>query len=62
MLGLVVVALFESIIHRIVDTTGSLPFLPLMIMSVYTAVGVLYAWLYFALESFKSGIKKPKTH
>lgn len=58
--GLVGVALFECCLHSLVDPAGNLPFLPLLVMSVYTSVGVLYVWLSFAIESLRSEKKKAK--
>nr|CAG4643235.1 EOG090X06YP [Ilyocryptus agilis] len=58
--GLVIVALYECCLHRIVDPAGKLPFLPLLLMSVYCAAGVVYVWVLFIAESFKSFGKKTK--
>ncbi|XP_046648135.1 probable dolichyl pyrophosphate Glc1Man9GlcNAc2 alpha-1,3-glucosyltransferase [Daphnia pulicaria] len=58
--GLVAVALFESFIHSMVDPSGKLPFLPLLIMSVYCAVGVIYVWLLFVIASLKTEKKISK--
>nr|CAG4637044.1 EOG090X06YP [Ceriodaphnia reticulata] len=52
--GLVVVALFECCIHSMVFPSGALPFLPLLIMSVYCAVGVIYVWFLFVISSLKT--------
>lgn len=51
--GLAAVALFESCIYSMVDPSGRLPFLPLMIMSVYCAIGIIYVWLLFVIGSLK---------
>nr|CAG4651009.1 EOG090X06YP [Simocephalus serrulatus] len=58
--GLVVVALFECCIHSIIDPSGRLPFLPLLIMSVYCAVGVIYVWILFVISSLKTDDKISK--
>lgn len=58
--GLFAVALFECCIHKIVDPSGSLPFLPLLVMSVYTSIGVVYTWLCFAINSLSSDTKRAK--
>nr|CAG4649365.1 EOG090X06YP [Scapholeberis mucronata] len=52
--GLVVVALFECCLHSLVDPSNRLPFLPLLVMSVYCAVGVIYVWLLFVTSSMKT--------
>jgi len=49
--GLALVALNECCLHSIVDRNGNLPFLPLLIMSVYCAIGVIYVWLVFLRNS-----------
>ena len=58
--GLVGVALFECCLYSIVDPARSLPFLPLMVMSLYTSIGVVYVWLCFVWQSFTSETKKTK--
>ncbi len=52
--GLVVVALFECFLHSLLFPSGALPFLPLLIMSVYCAVGVIYVWFLFVISSLKT--------
>lgn len=59
--GLVLVALNECCLHSIVDPNDSLPFLPLLIMSVYCAIGVIYVWLVFLRNSL-SLQKTTKVH
>lgn len=49
--GLALVALNECCLHSIVDQNDSMPFLPLLIMSVYCALGVVYVWLVFLRNS-----------
>lgn len=60
--GLVVVALFECCLHSLVDPSNRLPFLPLLVMSVYCAVGVIYVWLLFVTSSMRTedNIRKKK--
>lgn len=48
--GLFLVGLFESCIHPLIDSLSHLPFLPLMIMSVYCSVGILYVWALLSSE------------
>ncbi|KAL3279467.1 hypothetical protein HHI36_016977 [Cryptolaemus montrouzieri] len=43
---------YEHFIHNLLDFQNKLPFLPLMITSVYCSVGVIYCWiLYFIFSS-----------
>lgn len=49
--GLVFVACNECCLHSIVDRNDDMPFLPLLIMSVYCAAGVIYVWLVFLCNS-----------
>ena len=51
--GLVVVALFECCLHSVIDPSGTMPFLPLLCMSVYCSLGILYVWILFVVASFK---------
>lgn len=44
-LGLVPLFVFENVILPLLGLNTRLPFLPLMLTSVYCAVGVLYFWL-----------------
>lgn len=45
LLGLFPLFVFENVIHPLLGLNTRLPFLPLMLTSVYCAVGVLYFWL-----------------
>lgn len=60
--GLAAVGAFEFGLHRLTGLDRSLPFLPLMLMSVYCAVGVLYVWFLLAAEAFRpaAGVKSKK--
>ena len=49
--GLVVVYIYYAIVHACVFHEN-LEFLPLMAVSVYCAVGVIYCWLKFLMYSF----------
>nr|CAG4644824.1 EOG090X06YP [Leptodora kindtii] len=51
--GLVLVAFYECCLHSLLGVNFSLPFLSLLVMSVYCAVGVLYVWILFVIETFK---------
>ncbi|KAG2178076.1 hypothetical protein INT43_003329 [Umbelopsis isabellina] len=44
-LGLLLLQLYTDVLHTVIFGTGKLEFLPLMMTSVYTAVGVCYVWV-----------------
>ncbi|CAO3564162.1 unnamed protein product [Mortierella alpina] len=56
-LGCVPVQLYVNVLHEYVFGQEKLAFLPLMITSVYAAVGVVYGWLLYSAAYFSS----PKT-
>lgn len=60
--GCVPVQMYVNLIHEAVFGTVILEFLPLMITSVYCAVGVVYGWLLYSAEYFSSKVDKQKTH
>ncbi|XP_073964519.1 ALG6/ALG8 family glucosyltransferase xit [Choristoneura fumiferana] len=43
--GLIVLCVYENLLHTIWGLDKTLPFLPLMLTSVYCGVGVLYFWI-----------------
>jgi alpha-1,3-glucosyltransferase len=45
LLGLIPLFVFENVAHPLLGLEKRLPFLPLMLTSVYCGVGVLYFWL-----------------
>ncbi|XP_023016978.2 ALG6/ALG8 family glucosyltransferase xit isoform X1 [Leptinotarsa decemlineata] len=53
LLGLVGVFLYENLIHNLLGLNVGLPFLPLMITSVYCAAGVVYCWVSYYLYFLK---------
>ena len=44
-MGLLPVEVYCHALHRLLGLDRSLPFLPLMLTSVYCAIGVSYVWL-----------------
>ena len=52
--GLVFLEFYCSVIHPFTVLAAKLPFLPLMLTSVYCAVGVVWAWIVFYLDTLKS--------
>ncbi|KAF9348742.1 glycosyl transferase [Mortierella sp. NVP85] len=61
--GFVPAQLYVNVIHEAVFGQKTLEFLPLMITSVYSAVGVVYGWLLYSATYFSSGksVEKRKT-
>ncbi|XP_030033553.2 probable dolichyl pyrophosphate Glc1Man9GlcNAc2 alpha-1,3-glucosyltransferase isoform X2 [Manduca sexta] len=45
--GLIILCLYEHVIHVALGLNKTLPFLPLMLTSVYCAIGVFYFWIYY---------------
>ena len=54
--GLVVLELYCSAIHPFTVLAVKLPFLPLMLTSVYCAVGVIWAWILFYVDTLTSSL------
>ncbi|KAF9586412.1 glycosyl transferase [Lunasporangiospora selenospora] len=52
--GCIPVQLYSNVIHEALFGLERLEFLPLMITSVYSAVGVVYGWLLYSSEYFSS--------
>ena len=45
--GIVILELYNSVFHPMLGHADRFPFLPLMLTSVYCAIGVTYCWLQF---------------
>ncbi|KAI9288125.1 glycosyltransferase family 57 protein [Umbelopsis sp. AD052] len=45
LVGLVMLQLYTDVLHTVIFGTGKLEFLPLMMISIYTALGVCYGWV-----------------
>lgn len=43
--GLFPLFIFETVVHSLLNLKTSLPFLPLLLTSVYCSIGIIYAWL-----------------
>ncbi|XP_030751587.1 probable dolichyl pyrophosphate Glc1Man9GlcNAc2 alpha-1,3-glucosyltransferase isoform X2 [Sitophilus oryzae] len=60
-IGLAGVFLYENVVHQVLRLDKRLPFLPLMLTSVYCALGILYCWckyyIYFLNLSPNSNVK-----
>ncbi|GFS94751.1 probable dolichyl pyrophosphate Glc1Man9GlcNAc2 alpha-1,3-glucosyltransferase [Nephila pilipes] len=52
--GLVVLQFFYSFGAKVLGIEEKLPFLPLMLISTYCAIGVLYAWIKYCFISLKN--------
>lgn len=61
--GLAVLEFYNSILHHLTPMASTLPFLPLLLTSVYCAVGVVWSWLLFYKNFFNFGevifVRKP---
>lgn len=53
LLGLSLVFIYENVIHNILGLNDRLPFLPLLITSVYCSFGVTYCWLRYYVYFLK---------
>lgn len=51
--GIALVQAYVGLVHGLLGLNASLPFLPLMIMSCYCAIGILYVWIRFYLHTTK---------
>ncbi|XP_050415081.2 probable dolichyl pyrophosphate Glc1Man9GlcNAc2 alpha-1,3-glucosyltransferase isoform X1 [Patella vulgata] len=61
LLGIIPLELYNSFIHHVLKLNITLPFIPLLLTSVYCSIGVLYAWLRFYSTTLKSSTHKTKT-
>lgn len=63
-LGLIPLFLYQHVIHRFLWFSQDLPFLPLMLTSVYCAIGITYCWCkyYWHFLSMGEGNHKRKVH
>jgi len=53
LLGIIPLELYNSVIHHMLGLSSRLPFIPLLLTSVYCAVGVTYCWLTFYWQAFQ---------
>lgn len=60
--GIVPLEVYNSFLHPYLGLTERLPFLPLLLTSVYCAVGVAYCWLRFYWLTLEGRGKKVKTN
>ena len=51
--GIALVQIYVGLVHGLLGLNAYLPFLPLMIMSCYCSVGILYVWIRFYLHTTK---------
>ena len=52
--GLLVLEFYCSALHPFTALAVKLPFLPLMLTSVYCAVGVAWAWILFYMDTLRT--------
>jgi alpha-1,3-glucosyltransferase len=60
LLGIVPLEAYCMFVHSYFGLADKLPFLPLMLTSVYCAVGVVYCWLKFYLLTLDDRGRKIK--
>lgn len=53
LLGLSLIFLYENVIHNVLGLSQKLPFLPLLITSVYCSFGVMYCWFRYYVYFLK---------
>lgn len=61
--GIIILPLYEFILQYALKLDQKLPFIPLMLTSVYCSVGMIYFWIKFYIEFLfeKDGMKMKKT-
>lgn len=47
LIGLSVIFIYENVIHSLMGLSQSLPFMPLLLTSLYCSIGVTYCWIYY---------------
>lgn len=52
--GLIFLQFYTGFVHDMVFGSGQLPFLPLMITSLYCSIGILYGWGCFMLNYLRA--------
>ncbi|XP_046563377.1 probable dolichyl pyrophosphate Glc1Man9GlcNAc2 alpha-1,3-glucosyltransferase [Haliotis rubra] len=61
LLGIIPLEIYNSIGHPALGLSQRLPFIPLLLTSVYCAIGVTYCWLRFYWLTLSDRPKKPKS-
>ncbi|XP_045204959.2 probable dolichyl pyrophosphate Glc1Man9GlcNAc2 alpha-1,3-glucosyltransferase [Mercenaria mercenaria] len=61
LLGIVPLELYNSVIHNSLGLAYKLPFLPLMLTSIYCAIGVIYCWIRFYWITFYKKSKQKQS-
>ncbi|CAO3664228.1 unnamed protein product [Umbelopsis vinacea] len=56
LVGLIALQLYTDVLHTVIFGTGKLEFLPLMMISIYSAVGVCYGWARLMLDYITGAI------
>jgi alpha-1,3-glucosyltransferase len=58
--GVIIIETYNQIIHNLFGFDEKLPFLPLLITSIYCSIFVVYYWIYFLFLIFYSSDKDEK--
>lgn len=52
-LGLIPIFIYESVLHDLFGLNKIFPFLPLMLISLYCSVGIIYCWINYYVYFLK---------
>lgn len=61
LLGLVPLFIYDNFVHYLLGFSDRLPFLPLMLTSVYCSIGVIYCWIKYYLYYLCKTCEQPKS-
>ncbi|XP_052863602.1 probable dolichyl pyrophosphate Glc1Man9GlcNAc2 alpha-1,3-glucosyltransferase [Anopheles cruzii] len=59
--GFPILCVYENLVHDAIGLRERLPFVPLLLTSVYCAVGVLYFWISYQISFLTAKITDPST-
>lgn len=59
--GLIPLFIYDNFIHNFLGLSALLPFLPLLLTSVYCSIGVIYCWFKYYLYFLYKANESPKS-